>query len=215
MIRSQGNAKNMWKILWKQREDWHMICQGLLMCRRLFQLHSPLQSHKPKRQWAKEQLQSHLLRSACVGTWTVETHQKNTERIRRGRTNSITWMDRWHDRHESIIDICEYFEHHRITEKYLSAHGTDLISEAKSKSVNDCATGSFWSKHAVSLLFLSNWSIRCFDLKEMQRTCRRSCESMHEAMTKREIWSLTCGIRALNLRQKMTLNVPATLHADQ
>ena len=27
----------------------------------------------------------------------------------------------WHDRHQSIIDICEY---HRIIEKYQSARGT-------------------------------------------------------------------------------------------
>ena len=116
-----------------------------------------------------------------TGTGTAEKHLKRTERIRKGRK---TYLDRWHDRHESIIDICEYY---RMNEKYQSAHGTNLISEAKSKSVNDCAAGSFWSKHAVSLPFLSNWSIRCFDRKEMQRKCRRSCEHMHEARIQSKI----------------------------
>lgn len=86
--------------------------------------------------------------------WEEELQKKigkNTERIRKGRKTSIKYMDRWHDRHESIIDICEY---HRMNEKYQSAHGTNLISEAKSKSVNDCATDSV-SASNMSFLFYS------------------------------------------------------------
>ena len=66
-------------------------------------------------------------------------------------------MDRWHGRHESIIDVCGY---HRITEKCQSADGTILIDESSPKSVTYCATDVFWSKHVVFLLFLSDLSIR-------------------------------------------------------
>ena len=93
-----------------------------------------------------------------MGTGTAGKHRKkNTKRIRRGRK---TYTDRWHDRHESIIDICGYCKYHRITEKYKSACGTIVTSEPNSKSVNDRATKIVWRKH---VLFSFSIILKCFD----------------------------------------------------
>ena len=60
-----------------------------------------------------------------MGTGTAGNHRQKTQ-IQAGKDERHIWTDgmTWHDRHESIIDICEYFEYHRITEKYHSARGT-------------------------------------------------------------------------------------------
>ena len=114
-------------------EVWLMICQGLLMCRRLFQLHPPQQSHKLKRQWAREQLQRHLLRSACVGTGTAGKHwKKKICRFKHERTKDIYGQMAWHGMtvmnpsliFVSILSIIESLRNMSLHVEQLSSEGS-------------------------------------------------------------------------------------------
>ena len=61
---------------------------------------------------------SEPLAQECLGEIDGNGNSRKTSkkdrRIRKGRKTSIKYMDRWHDRHESMIDICEYY--HTIAE---------------------------------------------------------------------------------------------------
>ena len=103
-------------------------------------------------------------------------------------------MDRWHDRHESIIDICEY---HRIAENaetYPSAHRT----------THKWTNFPVW-RTAEQNLFRANMSLFCYSevtrwlddyiaQKCKEHVYRRACEHMQVAKIKRDIWSLTCDL---------------------
>ena len=114
-------------------------------------------------------------RATCSGVLAWEREQPEnigkTHKEDQKRTKDI-WLctDRWHDRHESIIDICEYHRIAQNAETYPFAHGNIFISEPIFQECEGLRNKICAVQTCPFCLLLSDPSIRWLDRTEMQRT---------------------------------------------